>query len=153
LKPYTFHITLYDAAFFGTVFIGLTFALQLWFSKNVNRAANRFLAGALAIIALWIARVLGIGIGLPQQFPLALGPLFFFYVLKITRPGYQFRRKDLLYFSPVLVGYWMPPWLALISVIIYLYLSHRLIQDFYNRLHPVLMDRPRFAFRRLQRFY
>ncbi|WP_429398996.1 ABC transporter permease [Mucilaginibacter lappiensis] len=34
---------------------------------------------------------------------------------------------------------------------IYLYLSHRLIQDFYSRLRPVLMDRPRFAFRRLNR--
>ncbi|MDB5145633.1 MAG: ABC-type antimicrobial peptide transport system, permease component, partial [Mucilaginibacter sp.] len=44
---------------------------------------------------------------------------------------------------------WMPGWLVLISVVIYLYLSHRLIQHFYNRLQPVLMDRPRFAFRRL----
>jgi putative ABC transport system permease protein len=45
----------------------------------------------------------------------------------------------------------MPGWLVLISVVIYLYLSHRLIQHFYNRLQPVLMDRPRFAFHRLEK--
>jgi putative ABC transport system permease protein len=57
----------------------------------------------------------------------------------------------MLHFCPLLVAYWMPGWLALISVVIYLYLSHRLIQHFYNRLQPVLMDRPRFAFRRLDK--
>jgi putative ABC transport system permease protein len=31
----------------------------------------------------------------------------------------------------------------------YLYVSHRLIPKFYDGLRPVLMDRPRFAFRRL----
>ncbi len=45
----------------------------------------------------------------------------------------------------------MPAWLVLISVIIYLYLAHRLIEAFYRKLQPVLMDRPRFAFRRLDR--
>ncbi len=43
----------------------------------------------------------------------------------------------------------MPAWLVLVSVTIYLYLCHRQIEDFYRRLQPVLMDRPRFAFRRL----
>ena len=45
----------------------------------------------------------------------------------------------------------MPAWLILILVVVYLYLAHRLIQDFYSRLRPVLMDKPRFAFRRLNR--
>lgn len=45
----------------------------------------------------------------------------------------------------------MPAWLVIISVIVYLYLSHRLIQRFYDRLRPILMDRPRFAFRQLDR--
>jgi len=48
LNSYTFHINLYDLAFLGAIFIGLTFALLLWFTKTVNRSANRFLALALA---------------------------------------------------------------------------------------------------------
>ncbi len=110
---YTFHITLYDLAFLGTIFIGLTFTLLLWFTKKVNRAANRFLALALVTIVLWMAWVLGIDIRLatyfphwswlPLQFSLALGPLIYFYVLKITRPEYKFRWKDLLHFSPLLL--------------------------------------------------
>ena len=188
MNAYTFHITPYDLAFQGTIFIGLTFALLLWFAKRINRAANRFLALALVTIVLWMARALGIEIQLttyfphwswlPLQFSLAIGPLIYFYVLKITRPEYKFRWKDLLHFSPVLLQkgvfilevkegigtgaatydtltfHALNPILqpaAFISVITYLYLSHRLIQDFYRRLRPVLMDKPRFAFRRLHR--
>lgn len=113
LRSYTFHITLYDAAFFGMLFIGFTFILLLWFTKKANRPANRFLAIALVVAALWIARILAIDIGLtayvpfwsrlPMQFSLALGPLIFFYVLKTTRPEYKFRSKDLLHFSPLLL--------------------------------------------------
>ncbi len=187
LNAYTFHITPYDLAFLGTIFIGLTFTLQLWFTKRINLAANRFLALALAIVVLRMVWLLGIDLRLtayfphwsrfPLQFSLALGPLIYFYVLKITQPEYKFRRKDLLHFSPLLLElgvqalevrdsiktgvatYETPTFrqlnpvlhlLTFASVIIYLYLSHRLIQDFYRRLRPVLMDRPRFAFRRLE---
>jgi prolipoprotein diacylglyceryltransferase len=90
------HINWYDLIFLGAIFIALTFTLQLWFAKRINRAANRFLALAMVAIVLWIARILGIHIGLsayitnwsrlPLQFSLAIGPLIFFYVLKITRP-------------------------------------------------------------------
>jgi len=58
---------------------------------------------------LWIAWVLGIDIRLgtyfprwswlPLQFSLVLGLLVFFYVLKITRPQYKFRWRDLLHFK------------------------------------------------------
>jgi ABC-type antimicrobial peptide transport system permease subunit/AraC-like DNA-binding protein len=171
LSTYTFHIDLYDLAFLGTVFIGLTFALLLWFARKANRLANRFLAIALAIVVLWIARILGIDIGLstyisnwsrlPLQFSLTLGPLIFFYVLKITRPDYKFRRKDLLHFSPLLLELsvhvsevresiktgaatyhtltfqQLNPvlhLLAFISVSIYLYQSHKQIRRFYKHL-------------------
>src|SRR6202007_2433678 len=90
-----------------------TLILQLGFAKKINQSANRFLALALAVAVLWMARILGIGIGLPAyvpdwdrvplQFSLALGPLIYFYVLKITRPAYKFRWKDLLHFSPLLL--------------------------------------------------
>ncbi|MFC0515383.1 ABC transporter permease [Mucilaginibacter angelicae] len=171
MNLYTFHISLYDLAFLGTIFIGLNFALLLGLVKSSNRAANRFLALALLTIVLEIARILGIDIGLsayitnwswlPLQFSLALGPLIFFYVLKITLPEYKFRRKDLLHFSPLLlelgaqalafsesiktgtVSYETQVFrqlnpvmqlLAFVSVMIYLYLAHRLIERFYRRI-------------------
>jgi len=113
LNTYTFHITPYDLAFLGTVFIGLNFAWLLWFTKRVNQAANRFLALALLTIVLRMVWILGIDIQLekyfphwswlPLQFSLALGPLIYFYVLKTTRPEYKFRPDDLLHFWPLIL--------------------------------------------------
>src|ERR1700760_3856279 len=95
------------------IFIGLNFALQLCFAKSINRTANRFLALALLTMILWMMRVLAIDIRLetylphwdrlPMQFLLALGPLIYFYVLKITRPEYKFGWKDLLHFTPLIL--------------------------------------------------
>jgi putative ABC transport system permease protein len=113
LKPYIFHITLYDVAFIGTIFIGLTFILLLWFIRSANRAANLFLVLAMVTTVLWITRLLCINIGvstyfnnwswIPLQFSLALGPLIFFYVLNTIRPGYKFMRKHLLHLLPLLL--------------------------------------------------
>jgi len=188
MNSYTFHISLYDVAFLGIIFIGLMFAVLLWFTKNVNRGANRFLALALLMMILWMVRLLAIDINLqtylpgwdrvPLQFLLALGPLMYLYVLKITRPQYKFGWKDLLHFAPVLLelGVFgleiresarteaatyntqilqqLNPVLQLlifISVIIYLHKSHQLIQKFYRRLQPILMDRSLLEFRWLRR--
>ncbi len=171
MNTYTLHINTYDLAFFATIFIGLTFILLLGFTKRINRAPNQFLALAMFTIVLWMARILGIDIRLvtyyphwsrlPLQFSLALGPLLFFYVFKITRPEYKFRSKYLLHFSPLLLELGAQALevrdsiktgaatydtltfkalnpvlqsLAFISVIIYLYLSHKLILRFYRRL-------------------
>lgn len=184
MNAYTFHITPYDLAFLGAIFIGLTFALQLWFTKKISRAANRFLALALGAIILRVIWVFGIDIRLdtyfphwswlPLQFSLALGPLIYFYVLKITRPEYKFRFKDLLYFSPLLLEwgaqalevrdsikigaptYETPAFhhlnailqlLTFISVMIYLYLAHRLIGRFYRQLKFNGGDRYRYELR------
>ncbi|HZY37300.1 MAG TPA: ABC transporter permease, partial [Mucilaginibacter sp.] len=150
MNGYTLHITLYGLAFLVVIITGLNSALLLWFNRKAQGAANRFLALALVVVVVWTALSPFWG-RVQLQFPLALGPLIYFYVRKTTRLEYRFSRKDLLHFSPLLVGYWIPAWLGLISVIIYLYLSHRLIADFYRRLRPQLMDRPRFAFRGLDR--
>ena len=187
LNPYTFHITPYDLAFLGTIFIGLNFALLLGFAKRTNRAASRFLALALLTIVLWITRILSIDIGLstyitnwsrlPLQFSFALGPLIYFYVLKITRPEYKFRWKDLLHFSPLLLELGAQAWevrdsiktgtatydtqtyqqlnpvlhlLAFISAGIYLYYSHKLIGRFYNQLKFNGGDRYRYELRWLR---
>ena len=170
------------------VFIGLNFALLLTFVKSINRSANRLLALALITMILWMMRILAIDIRLetylpgwdrlPMQFLLALGPLIYFYVLKITRPEYKFTWKDLLHFSPLLLEQGallleiresistgvatyatrafrqLNPVLQLlifVSIITYLYRSHKLIQNFYRRLQPVLMDRSLLEFRWLRR--
>jgi len=171
LNIYTFHITLYDLIFLGTIFIGLNFTLLLWFTKRINRTANRFLSLALATIVLWMAGVLGIDIRLgiyfpywsrlPLQFSLILGPLLYFYVLKITRPEYKLRWKDLFHFSPILLQQGILvleikesmrtgvatydtltfqqlnpvlQLLAFLSVVTYLFWSFRLTERFYRRL-------------------
>jgi len=168
LDSYTLHITLYDLFFFGMIFIGLNFVLLLAFVKSINRGANRFLALALLTMIAWMIRILAIDIrldaSLPPQFLLATGPLMCFYVLKLTRSAYQFRWKDLLHFGPLVLervaAFAAPVFqqfnlvlqvLIFISVITYLYWSHQLIQNFYRRLHPVLMDRSILEFRWLRR--
>ncbi|MBB3055330.1 hypothetical protein [Mucilaginibacter gotjawali] len=109
MNIYTSHISFYDVAALGIVFTGLNFALLLGFTKKLNRPANRFLAVALAVMVLWIVRILRIDTTLPLQFSLAPGPLIYFYVLKLTRPEYQFSRKDWLHFVPALLEPFMLP--------------------------------------------
>ncbi|MES2109033.1 MAG: ABC transporter permease [Bacteroidota bacterium] len=113
MNTYTFHITFYDLVFLGAIFTGINFALQLWFTKNSNQAANRFFSLALMAIVLWMTWVLGVDVRLdtyfphwswlPLQFSLAFGPLIYFYVLKLTRPEAKFRWKDLLHLTPSLL--------------------------------------------------
>ncbi|MGN6397730.1 MAG: ABC transporter permease [Mucilaginibacter sp.] len=113
MTTYTFHISFFDLASLGAIFIGLTFALQLWFVKGMARAANRYLSAVLAVMILWMMRTLAIDIRLgiyqpgwdrlPMQFLLALGPLIYFYVLKKTNPEYKLSWKDLLHFTPLLL--------------------------------------------------
>ena len=145
MNPYIYHITLYDLATIGTLFPGLTLALLLLLSgKRTGQLDKLFLSAVLAITVLKTG-------GLSSFFLPALGPMLYFYVRKLTCSEWRLSRKNFLHFCPLLVAFWVPGWLALISVISYLYLSHRLIQDFYSRLKPVLMDRPRFAFKQLDR--
>ena len=188
MNPYTFHINLYDLAFQGVIFIGLTFALLLWFTKSINRSANRYLALALAIAAFHITWILGIDVRLetyipdwslfPLQFSSALGPLIFFYVLKIARPEFKFRRDHLLHFLPLLlqlgvhllavkesvkadtatyhtsIFHLLNPALQLltfVSVTIYLHKSYRLIEQYYQRLQFNGVDRYRIELRWLHR--
>jgi predicted permease len=91
----------------------------------------------------------------PWQFSLALGPLIFFYVRKKVNPEYKSGWKDLLHFSPLLPALGAIALeiregtydtlifrqlnavfllLAFISVIIYLRLSHKQVERFYNGL-------------------
>ncbi|MBS1529838.1 MAG: ABC transporter permease [Bacteroidetes bacterium] len=162
MTPYTSHITLFDFAFVGTLFIGLTFALQLWFKKDSSRGANRFLVLALGVMVLWIAGILSADVtfwpSLPQ-FSLAFGPCIYFYARKAIRPERRFSWKDLFHFSPVLLqqAIWRTGnvsavnLLTFISVGTYLYLSHRQIERFYTGLKFNEGDRHRYEWRWLQR--
>ncbi len=112
MKPYTFHISLYAIALFASILIGLTFSIRLWLKKAAVYT-NRLLSLILAVLSLWLTRMVCIDIRLgnyfplwswmPLQFLLSLGPLLFFYVRSIVRPEQKFTRKDLLHFSPVLL--------------------------------------------------
>ncbi len=124
-------------------------------------------------MVLWVGRVLAIDfqVGnyhphwsrLPLQFSLALGPLIYFYVLRLTRPDYKIRPDELLHFSPVLLQLsvqFLPAesqlnavlqLLTFISVVAYLCLSHRLIESFYQRLKFIGGDRYRTELRWLHR--
>ena len=112
MKPYTFHIGLYDIALFASILIGLTFSVLLWL-KKVAGDSNRLLSLILVTTALWLTKTVCINIRLgnyfplwswiPLQFLLSIGPLLFFYVRSIVRPEQKFIHKDLLHFSPVLL--------------------------------------------------
>jgi putative ABC transport system permease protein len=71
LRPYFFHISLYDLASLGTLFSGLTVALLLGFAKKISQTANLFLSLALAVIVLKTGGIT------PLLLP-ALGPLLYF---------------------------------------------------------------------------
>lgn len=143
MNDHRFYLSVYDLAFLGTIFIALTFALLLLFAKRINRPANRFLG--LALVTITLQQIVVLAFDIRQEvyvhqwswlptFRLVLGPLLYFYVLKTTRPKYNFRRTDLLHFSPLILVHWHPPihLLASTSIVTYIYLSHRLIERFYK---------------------
>lgn len=144
MEIHFFYIRSCDLFSLATLFIGLTIALLLGVAKSPSKRANLCLSLTLIVVVLKAG-------GLSPLFLPALGPLLYFYVRALTCPDQRFHSNDLFHLCPLLVTWWLPVWLSLILVTIYLYLSHRLIQRFYDRLQPVLMDRPRYAFRRLER--
>lgn len=56
MNPYTLHINLYDLAFLGAIFIGLTLVVLLWFTKRITNTAklHRILAAFALLWLLWI---------------------------------------------------------------------------------------------------
>ncbi|WP_154402466.1 ABC transporter permease [Mucilaginibacter endophyticus] len=139
-----FNIAPYQLVRLTLLVSGITLALLLWFTRKNNPKANWLLSLALIVSLSHVA-------GLPPAVLLAFGPLLYLYVRQLVLGEGAWRWQDGLHFCPLLVGYWIPGGLVLIPVIVYLYLSHRLIRQFYQSLQPVLMDRPRFAFRGLEK--
>lgn len=142
MNPFFYHSSLNDLAAMAILFAGLPLALILALAKREIRKANLFLSLTLAVICLKVGGIT------PFLLP-ALGPLLYFYVRQLTSPGRQFQGTDLAHFCPLLAAYWLPGWLMLAPVFVYLYLARRSIQQFYSRLEPMLMDRPRYAYKHL----
>jgi ABC-type antimicrobial peptide transport system permease subunit/AraC-like DNA-binding protein len=150
LNAYTFHINLYDLIFLGMIFIGLTFSLMLLIAPKGKKATNRILGLILIITTCFLGTDLrpetafSRGSLAPPQFSLALGPLIYFYVLSVIRPGHKFRSRDLLHFIPLLVQACTTIYdtsnlpvlnsmfrlTVFITVCGYLYAAYKLIKDF-----------------------
>lgn len=133
---------------------GIVFVLQLWFKKDSNRAANRYLSLALLSMVLWLAGIIGADlkfwVGAPQ-FLLAYGPFVYLYVRSAVYPQFRFRPKDLLCFIPLLLVPLNFPAVVLGSVGAYLLVSWVLIQRYYSNLKFTDGDRTRREWRWLER--
>ena len=157
---------------------GLVFALLLIFIKRSDQPANRFLGLALAMVVFWTMGLPAIDSHPsayltywipPPQLSLILGPLIYFYVLKKINPEYNFRRWDLIHFSPLLFesGNWFlqakeptPPLkqlnlimlvLAFISVTAYLCRSYSIVKTFRRWLKFNAEEQDKYQLRWLQR--
>lgn len=94
---------------------GLMLVMTILSINYGNRRANRILATFITVVSL---RVFLIGLEYqsivePVRFPhifalnhlsYTLGPLLYFYVQLLVRPEWQFKRKMLWHFSPVLIA-------------------------------------------------
>ncbi|UOE51072.1 ABC transporter permease [Mucilaginibacter sp. SMC90] len=145
MHSFIFHIGVYDLLGLAAIVSALTLALLLVFARKQVPAAGLWLSAALVVVALHLAQ-------LSVNLSLTLGPLLYFFTRKTVRPEQLFRSKDWAHFGVVFISPLVPAWLVSVSILVYLYLSHRAVQQFYNRMQPILMDRPRFAFRRLETF-
>lgn len=148
MNPHPLHIDPYNLAFLGTIFIGLTFSLQLFFTRSPNQKANRFLSLTLAAMALWVAPVLGLDSRF--SFSLAFGPLIYLYVLQITGSDFKFTWKNSWHFVPVLLQQ-ETPFLTLISLLVYLFFAQQLIGRYYQQQKFIRGERYRKEFRWLSR--
>lgn len=167
MDGYKFYLGLYDIAFLAGMFIGITFCCLLWFTKGQNRLTNRFLAMAVFSVVLWLLSIIGTHIGLTGGFPVvgwiplpiltAFGPFLFFYVQKVSHPNQKLTSKQLCHFCFLLMMLCLV-WLGqkgkesfkavmqlstLVSVIWYLYLSHRSINNFHREIQFQAGDRSR----------
>jgi AraC-like DNA-binding protein len=109
---YELDLNPYNLVIIASVFIGLIFGLLLIFTKRINQRANRYLGGLALIIVFWNVWVLSLDLDvfryfpkfylIPVNFSLALGPLLYLYVKKMTTPEWSFSKNNWLHFLPLL---------------------------------------------------
>lgn len=110
---YEFNLNFFNFIIIASVFIGATFGLLLIFTKRVNRKANILLGLVMFIIVFWNIWVLSLDFEInnylpyfyliPLNFSLALGPLLYLYVKKITNSSYRISKKDSIHFFPLVI--------------------------------------------------
>lgn len=160
---------------------GFVFAFLL-FEKHENRKANRFLSLTIFSMCLTFTPfILDISVWnnymwlswLPFSLAYWIGPAFYFYMKSLTEASFSFRKKDLWHFSPILLNYihssyhalvtknpW--PWfhhiaelleaLAIVSVMIYLIFSFRLVKSYQRSLLDTISYTERIDLRWVNQF-
>ena len=108
-----FNLNLFNLIIIASVFIGATFGLLLIFTKRINGKANILLGLVTFIIVFWNIWILSLDFQLtnylpyfyliPLNYSLALGPLLYLYVKKITNFNYNLSKKDSIHFLPLLI--------------------------------------------------
>ena len=108
---YTLDLNVFNFIIIASVFIGLCFSLLLIFAKRINQKANQFLGFLALVIVFWNVWVLSLDLDvfrylpkfylIPVNFSLALGPLLFLYVKKMTLTEWEFSRQDFVHFIPL----------------------------------------------------
>lgn len=108
---YTLDLNAFNLIIIASVFIGLCFGLLLIFTKRINQKANGYLGILALIIVFWNIWVLSLDLDIfryfplfyliPVNFSLALGPLLYFYVKKMTLPDWRFERRDFVHLLPL----------------------------------------------------
>lgn len=107
------NLNLFNLIIIASVFIGTTFGMLLIFTKRINRKANILLGLVTFIIVLWNIWVLSLDFQITNYFPLfyiiplnfslALGPLLYLYVKRITNFNHLLSKKGFLHFLPLLL--------------------------------------------------
>ncbi|WP_298426246.1 AraC family transcriptional regulator [uncultured Kordia sp.] len=108
-----FNLNIFNLIIIASVFIGTTFGLLLIFARRINRKANVLLGLLTFIIVLWNIWILSLDFQItdyiphfyliPLNYSLALGPLLYLYVKKITNFSYRLSKKDALHFLPLII--------------------------------------------------
>ncbi|AFU68589.1 transcriptional regulator, AraC family [Psychroflexus torquis ATCC 700755] len=108
-----FNLNFFNLIIIASVFIGATFGLLLIFTKRINRKANVLLGLVTFIIVFWSIWILSLDFQItdylpyfyliPLNYSLALGPLLYLYVRKITNFNYNLSKKDSIHFLPLLI--------------------------------------------------
>jgi AraC-like DNA-binding protein len=108
-----FNLNFFNLIIIASVFIGATFGLLLIFTKRINRKANVLVGLVTFIIVFWNIWVLSLDFQItnylsyfyliPLNYSLALGPLLYLYVKKITNLNYHLSKKDSIHFLPLLI--------------------------------------------------
>lgn len=108
-----FNLNFFNLIIIASVFIGVTFGLLLIFTRRINRKANVLLGLVTFIIVFWNIWILSLDFQvtnylpyfylIPLNYSLALGPLLYLYVKKITNFNYHISKKDSIHFLPLII--------------------------------------------------